>query len=213
MQFEDLAAFSEVHLYAGDLPDIPQYRNGKQVGLSLDADDERHIRHNVCLPLPLADSSVDSYQSEDVFEHIELASIPLILNDIYRVLKKGALFRLSLPDYRCDILYERSIKDKKGELLFDPCGGGRLKRRFKFFGKAMVVGGGHVWFPKYETVQMLMSASDFTSFEFLHYYDENNTPHTRQIDYNKGFVQRTPDNDARAASPYRPMSIVVDAVK
>lgn len=53
--------------------------------------------------MDLSDNSVDIYQSEDVFEHIEYQTIPSIFNEIYRVLKPNGLFRLSMPDYRCDI--------------------------------------------------------------------------------------------------------------
>ena len=42
-----------------------------------------------------------------------------------------------MPDYRCDILNERSKKDKNGNIIFDLGGGGKYHRR-----KKKVVGGG-----------------------------------------------------------------------
>ena len=130
MKFSELSALPFVHLYAGDLPDMPEYRSSQKVGLSLTQDDQWHIRHDVSLPLPIADESVDLYQSEDVFEHIVYEKIPATIREIYRVLKKGGLFRLSVPDYRCDILAERALRDSEGNFLFDPLGGGAYKRRF-----------------------------------------------------------------------------------
>ncbi|ORB37218.1 hypothetical protein BST39_19265 [Mycobacterium paraseoulense] len=192
---------------------MPEYRSRQQVGLSLTQADEWHIRHDVTKPLPLSDESVDTYQSEDVFEHIAYGKIPATLFEIYRVLKKGGLFRLSLPDYRCDLLYERSVKDGEGNIVFDPFGGGAYKRRPPIFGKKTVVKGGHVWFPKFEDAAQLLRNTEFSSVEFLHYYDENGAPHTKPIDYSKGFVKRTPDNDERVSRPFRPMSIVVDCIK
>lgn len=213
MKFNELSALPFVHLYAGDLPDMPQYRATRKIGLSLTQENQWHIRHNITNPMPLAEGSVDIYQSEDVFEHIEYAKLPAIVHEIYRVLKKGGLFRLSLPDYRCDLLYERTLRDKNGNILYDPFGGGNYRRKFYLFGPKVVVDGGHLWFPTYEFVKELLQAANFSSVNFLHYFDENKIPHTNRIDYEKGFIQRTPDNDTRVSSPYRPMSIVVDCNK
>jgi predicted SAM-dependent methyltransferase len=213
MKFSELSSLSFVNLYAGDLPDMPEYRTRQQVGLSLTQQDKWHIRHDVSKPLPIPDESVDIYQSEDVFEHIEYWKIPATISEIYRVLKGGGLFRLSLPDYRCDVVFNRSIKDADGNILFDPFAGGAYRRRLMVFGRKRVVNGGHVWFPKYEEVFELLKDTPFSSVEFLHYYDKSGTPYTKPIDYSKGFVQRTPDNDTRVSSPFRPMSIVVDCIK
>lgn len=212
MKFSDLSGLPFVDLYAGDIPDMPEYRSRQRVGLSLTQDDRWHIRHDVTKPLPIPDGSVDIYQSEDVFEHIDYSDLPDTISEIYRVLTPGGLFRLSIPDYRCDLLAERSIKDATGKILFDPFGGGAYRRRFGF-GKKRVVNRGHVWFPKYETAYELLRGSKFSNIEFLHFYDECGNPTTRPIDYTKGYVKRTPDHDSRVSSPYRPMSIVVDCIK
>jgi hypothetical protein len=122
------------------------------------------------------------------------------------VLKKGGLFRLSVPDYQCDVLYKRSLKDDKGEIFFDPGGGGKYR-------KGKIVDGGHVWFPTYRLVKELLEKTEFKNITFLHYYDEQGNPVTKEIDYSKGHVKRTPDHDVRVKTPYRPMSIVVDCTK
>lgn len=134
MEFSELDLLSFVYLYAGDVPHRPGYRNQKKVGLSLTQSDEWHIKHDVTRSFPIANESVDIFQSEDVFEHISYTKIPLIISEIYRILKKGGLFRLSLPDYRCDILQKRTLKDSKGNFLFDPFGGGEYKSAFSLFG-------------------------------------------------------------------------------
>lgn len=213
MKFSELLSLPCVRLYAGDIPDMPEYRSSRRVGLSLVQSDDWHIRHNVVNPLPIPDESVDVYQSEDVFEHIEYAKLPATVSEIYRVLKKGGLFRLSVPDYRCNILVDRSIKNAEGNFVFDPGGGGSYWRRFLIFGEKRVVRGGHVWFPRYEDVFALLRDTPFSSVEFLHFYDEDGVPHTRPIDYTKGYIKRTPDNDSRVSFPFRPMSIVVDCIK
>lgn len=213
MKFNELPSLPFVHLYAGDIPDKPEYRSRKTIGLSLSQEDKWHIRHDVSKPLPIHDGSVDIYQSEDVFEHVQYGKIPAIISEIHRVLKKDGLFRLSLPDYRCDILNDRVLKDSEGKILFDPLGGGAYRRRFLILGKTRVVRGGHVWFPTYESVRELLKHVRFATVDFLHYYDEKSVPYTKPIDYKKGFVQRTPDHDERVFSPFRPMSMVVDCIK
>lgn len=199
-----LAMFRGCILYVGDIPRNPKYANC--FGLSLSQNNVNHIRHDITNRIPLPDSSVLTVQSEDVFEHIEPNLLVEVINDIHRILKPGGLFRLSMPDYRCEFLRERAIKDKRGEILFDPGGGGEM-----LAGK--VVKGGHVWFPVYESVQELLAQTEFKSFSYLHYYDKHGTPVLHDIDYMLGYVQRTPDNDPRGLNPRRPISIVVDCRK
>lgn len=206
LSFASIAGRERIHLYAGDVPDLPEYADGGLVGLSLTASDGRHIRHDITKPYPLADETVDSYQAEDVFEHIEYEKLVDVVDEIHRVLKPGGCFRLSVPDYRCDILRNRSLYDAAGEIAFDPVGGGSFR-------SGRVVDGGHVWFPTYEKARQLIERSKFGDFEFFHYYDENGKSVTREIDYSRGYVMRTPDHDARVQNPYRAMSIVVDMFK
>lgn len=113
--FAKLAKQDHIYLYAGDVPPITNYKNF--IGLSLTQSNWQHIKHDVSQALLLGDNCVDIYQSEDVFEHIVPTELPAIINEIYRVLKPGGVFRLSLPDYRCDLLRERTRKDKGGNLL------------------------------------------------------------------------------------------------
>lgn len=202
--FEDVAKQKNIYLYAGNVPNKPEYK--KYVGLSINQANENHIKHDVTKPYPLSNNCVDIYQSEDVFEHIELDALPNVINEIYRTLKLGGIFRLSLPDYGCDLLQGRTQKDEKGDLMFDPIGGGS-------FINGKVTKGGHLWFPDYEKVKSLFEKTNFKNVTFLHYYDEIGTPVTHKIDYSIGMVMRTPDHDERVKNPYRPLSIVVDSVK
>jgi SAM-dependent methyltransferase len=204
ISFNDLKMKEAIYLYAGDVPQNGLYN--KFVGLSLSQANSQHIKHDITKKLPLENACVDIYQSEDVFEHIEPEKLLLVIDEIYRVLKPGGIFRLSMPDYQCDILYRRTQKNKKGELLFDPGGGGE-------FIDGKVVKGGHVWFPQYKTVKELIEKTHFKDIRFHHYYDESGKGIIKPIDYTIGHVMRTPDHDERVKNPYRPMSIVVDCIK
>lgn len=115
-----------------------------------------------------------------------------------------------MPDYRCDILYNRSEKNDDNKIIFDKGGGGDYDYENK-----KVINGGHVWFPKYELVKSLLDKTSFqkNKINFLHYYDINNNSINKAIDYSKGYIIRTPDNDKRVNYPYRTMSIVVDCYK
>ena len=210
MKFEDIKNNKNIYLYHGDIGERNITKNKiKFIGLSINYNDTRHIKHNVNNEMDLLDNSVDIIQSEDVLEHIEYDNLVKIFNEIYRVLKPGGLFRLSVPDYRCDILYKRTIK-KDNELIFDPVGGGRYSKKLQ-----KVIDGGHVWFPNYEKVLEIYKNSEFdmNKVAFLEYYDQNSKPVMNSIDYEKGYIARTSDNDNRVKNPKRPMSVVVDCYK
>ena len=206
LTFDDIKNRDYIFLYAGDVPRRKEYDIEGIVGLAIRRATYRTILHDICQKYPLKDNSVDAYQAEDVFEHIEYDKLVDVINEIYRVLKPGAYFRLSVPDYGCDILYNRSKKDESGNIIFDPDGGGKYQ-------DGKVIDGGHVWFPTYEKVLALIDKSDFSKYEFYHYYDENGNSVTKEIDYSKGYVIRTPDHDKRVQDPYRAMSLVVDLYK
>jgi len=193
-------------LYAGSL--TKEHKKQGYYGITPFERKKQHLYHNIINKMPIPDDSIDVFQSEDVFEHIEFNKLETIFKEIYRVLKPGAIFRLSLPDYSFDHYAARSHRDKNGEIIYDPLGGGEY-----IDGK--VCNGGHVWFPKKETVEILFKNSPFEDdkVKYLHYYDANNKSITNKIDYSLGMVYRTPDHDERAKTPYRAMSIVVDAYK
>lgn len=80
ISFDDLKKKDSIFLYAGDVPQNCLYK--KFIGLSLSQANYQHLKHNVTNKLPLKDSCVDVYQSEDVFEHIELGKLPSVVDEI-----------------------------------------------------------------------------------------------------------------------------------
>jgi len=211
MKFEDLVNSNDIYLYCGDMPADRRIKTNKKfIGVSLYRSDQYHIKHDITNNIPLNDNTVNIVQSEDVMEHIEYHLLKDIINEIYRILKPGGLFRLSMPDYKCDILYNRSKKDENGTIIFDSGGGGSYDLINK-----KVVQGGHVWFPIFSSVESLLELTHFSNdkINYLHYYDTDNNPIMNKIDYSNGFINRTPDNDDRVKNPLRPMSIVIDCYK
>lgn len=208
--FTNISEQEHIYLYVGDMP-MNRRQNHPFIGLSLTKHDKYHIKHDITKKIDLKDNCVDIFQSEDVFEHIEYDLLSDVLNDIFRVLKPKGLLRLSMPDYECDLLIDRSVKDRDNNIIFDSGGGGSYDEK-----KKKVIGGGHVWFPKYTSVKNLiqMTKFDMDKVHFSHYYSPiSGLGVCNDIDYSLGFIQRTPDNDKRVKYPRRPMSIVVDLYK
>lgn len=206
LHFEDLIQRQHICLYAGDIPDEEVYSDSNIVGLSISKGDSRHIYHNILEPYPLNDDMIDTYTAEDVFEHLPYHDLVNVINEIYRVLKPGGLFRLAVPDYRNDIMIQQSLRNNNGEILYDPNGGGS-------YCNGHITNGGHLWFPTFEKVFSLFEKSNFEKYNFLHYFDGNGNSITHPIDYRKGYISRTPDHFDRVKNPYRALSIVVDAYK
>jgi hypothetical protein len=206
--WQDVLKSDKIMLYAGRLSrGAPQF--GTHFGLTPYAPSSRNIPHDLTKPFPLPDGSVQSFQAEDVFEHIPYERLTIVFDEIYRVLVPGGLFRLSVPDFRNPTYMARCQRGPDGEIIFDPGGGGQLK-------DGRVLNGGHVWFPTYELVRDLFDKSKFAidgEVRFLHYTDLEGKSVVDPIDYSLGYVQRTPDHDIRMKMDHTALSIVVDAVK
>lgn len=198
---------SDPLLYAGNLsPKLWQYDHG-YIGLALNPRYDRDIKQDMTQPLEFEDECAERFQCEDVFEHLPYEKLPAVFEEVYRVLKPGGLFRLSVPDYRCPYLLKRSVYDSAGRIVYDPGGTGRLNSQMQ------VVNGGHVWFPTIETVRSLYERSPFREPRYLEYWDETGNPVKHPIDYSLGHIQRTSQHDRRVKDEGIPMSIVVDAIK
>jgi hypothetical protein len=206
--WHDFLANRSKKLYAGKLRRaLPQFAT--HFGVTPFYASTRNIKQDVSEPFPIPDGCVEVFQSEDVFEHIELSKMVPVFNEIHRVLASGGLFRLSLPDYHFDQYLQRCRRGPRGEIVFDPGGGGK-------FVDGRVIGGGHVWFPTIETVRDLFEKSLFGAHgevKFLQYNNGDGTFKLDAIDYSLGYIKRTPDHDARVTDRPRPISIVVDARK
>lgn len=196
-------ALNAKRLYAGKLRrGLPQYRT--HIGMTPYEPSARNIAHDVTKAIPLFEK-VEVYQSEDVFEHIPYKYMPKVFDHVYDALVPGGLFRLSVPDYRCDIYCNR-CKREGGHIVFDPGGGGN-------FIEGKVVGGGHLWFPLYENIVSLIEQSKFDIYSILEGYAPNGDRIMEPVDYSIGYIQRTSTHDARVRNDPRPVSIIVDIVK
>ena len=205
------------YVYFGNLlPEEEQYRSDLFVGLALNNPYEKDILHDATKPLPFADHTVIGFQSQDVFEHIEFAKIRLSLDEVFRCLRQGGLFRLSLPDYNSPVLKSRSVYDCDGNLLCDLAMGGSVRGTMNggltvSFGDG---GGSHLWFPTYCNVLHLIVSSKIrkcSSISIHHAWLDAKTYICKEFDQTIMPVRRTPPKDMRAGG--KPVSIVIDFVK
>lgn len=200
------ASNGTLQLYVGNLREW-HIKEGF-VGLSPWPACPQELLHDITAPLPFPDECCHIAQSEDVFEHIPKEQITDIINEFYRVLIPGGCLRISVPDYRCDLLKDRCLYYNNGQIAFDPDGGGCFKN-----GQVEMMG--HLWFPTIEDMREIITLTKFerNKVQYLHYHDENYHSILKPINYDIGHVLRTPDNDERVQNPRRAMSIVVDLHK
>jgi len=207
----------EQYLYFGSLGlHERQYQIPNFIGLALEPAHDREIKHNLTEPLPFADGSIGKIQAQDVLEHVAFEKVSSLLDEIYRVLRPGGIFRLSVPDYRSPVLKRRSIYDARGRVIGDLLMGatsyldqatGDARVRFSEDGDA------HLWFPRYELITHLVLKSQIRKAE-IHFYQGFLDDHTylcEPIPENEMFVQRAAPHDRRAGGA--PTSIIADFVK
>ena len=207
----------EQYLYFGSLGlHERQYQIANFIGLALQPAHAREIQHNLTDPLPFADNSIAKIQAQDVLEHVAFEKAVSILDEVYRVLRPGGTFRLSVPDYRSPVLKRRSIYDARGRVIGDLMMGatsyldqttGDARVRFSEDGDA------HLWFPRYELITHLVLKSEIRKAG-IHFYQGFIDDHTylcEPVPENEMFVQRAAPHDRRAGGA--PTSIIADFVK
>ncbi len=206
------------YLYFGSLKtDERQFKIPNFIGLALSPSHDREIKHNALDPLPFEDNSIVKIQSQDVFEHLPFERVPFVLDEVYRVLAIGGVFRLSVPDYRSPVLKKRTVYDSNHKPIGDLMMGAKLAYDKKT-GVTKVDfpndGNAHLWFPQYELILDLILKSKIRKCADIKFYQgflSEDDLLCDPIPENEMFVKRSVPNDNRADG--KPISIVVDFVK
>lgn len=215
------------YLYYGNLgTNERQFQINEFLGLALYPKHDREIYHNALDILPFEDQSIEKIQSQDVFEHLPKNSISKIFDEIYRVLAVGGIFRLSVPDYRCPLLKNRSVYNANGDIIGDLMMGATVSydwenaQSSRWNPKNPIKisfsqdGNSHLWFPKYELILDLIIQSKIRFCEkivFYQYFIDDNNFVCNDIPENEMYVIRCSPNDSRSNG--KPISIVVDFFK
>lgn len=154
----------------GDCDPKPNYEN--YVCVDLEPKANTAVAHDLTKPIPLPDNSVDTILSEHFFEHIHKENIETLLQECFRILKPGSLLRIAVPDYHSP----RNLKYL--EAGHDP------------------THTDHLTLTTYPLLKTIVDASPFSDIQFYQYWDGNNFVYN-EIDYSKGMIKRTCDNDPR----------------
>ena len=206
-----------IYLYHGSLrPGEPQAANSNFYGLTIcPREHASEFRISRSDSFPLESSSVQIFQSQDVLEHIPFDLVPSVLDEIFRILEPGGLFRLSMPDYNVPFLRNRCVYDSSSNIIadlrmlssvsYDPKSQG-IKVTHKRFDS-------HLWFPTYSLVNSLLNSSKFkySSINWHHAYIDQGDFILRHFDVSLCPVKRSPPFDNR--NDGKPVSLVVDIYK
>lgn len=133
---------------------------------------EADIYMNVTSRFPFPDQSFDVIYSEHMIEHIHVDKVPRLLSEVFRVLKKGGVFRVTTPDLaihahhyvaRDDAFFEPIIskykarwdKQKNKYWLIRSNGGAFMTRAVQRFYR-------HRWMYDYETLSSCLQEIGFS---------------------------------------------------
>ena len=207
----------EPYLYFGSLGQHErQFQIPNFIGLALEPAHAREVKHDLADALPYPDDSIAKIQAQDVLEHLPFDKVSFVLDEIYRVLKPGGTFRLSVPDYRSPVQKRRSIYDARGRVIGDLMMGatsyfdaatGDARVRFSGDGEA------HLWFPRYELITHLVLKSEIRKarIQFYQAFIDDHSYVCEPVPENEMFVQRAAPHDRRAGGA--PTSIIADFIK
>ncbi|MDE7331777.1 MAG: methyltransferase domain-containing protein [Lachnospiraceae bacterium] len=186
-QFSNLDYSKKIKFYAGDIYDEIHRNEADLIGLSINKADDKHILHDIRKPYPIADNSIDRYEAEEVFEYIDEKDLVQTINEIYRILKKGAVLRVSMPDYYSPYMKRRSMTDRNGNIIFDAGGGGKYDESGK-------ICGGQVFFATYDNFRNILAKTQFQKIDWLCYYTKDEILHKKYINMENGYLNRTDNN-------------------
>jgi predicted SAM-dependent methyltransferase len=89
----------------------------------------RFIHHRLQYGVPFGDEMVDIIYSSHALEHLFLEEAQALLQDAYRVLKRGGMIRLAVPDLEYALrLYQAGAKEQALNFFFSRNRGGYLNQ-------------------------------------------------------------------------------------
>ncbi len=154
----------------GDCHPKPNYEN--YICVNFEPNDEFSVAHDLTSAIPLPDNSVERILSEHFFEKLTVEEIEDLLAESFRILKPGSMLRIAVPDYDSP----RNLQYL--EQGHDPTYSDR---------KTLT---------NYPLLKKLTDASPFIKVKYYQYWNGDNFVY-RKIDYSKGMIKRTADNDPR----------------
>lgn len=142
--------------------------------------------------LTFKDSTVDCIYTNNMLEHLTEEEFMFVLNDCYRVLKEGGIFRLVVPDLFQHVA--KYIKDKDADGFMHRImlhGIGDERPLF-----VRLLSNHHLWMYDFQSISIRLKECDFTDI--------------RECKFGIGSI---PDIHIIEAEEYHPTSVYVEAIK
>lgn len=174
MTWQEIAAQKVIYLNLGGKGNChpnAEYKNYVAVDIAASGSGWT-VRHDLRYPIPLPENSVDRILAEDFLEHVTVDEIKRIILECFRLLKPGGFLRIGVPDYN-------NPKD----------------RAYRTLGKDQRIPV-HVTLPDFCLMKKIITDTPFQRHTFYHYWD-GDVFVFHKIDYSRGMIKRTPDNDPR----------------
>lgn len=126
------------------------------------------VHHDVKYGIPFPDESVSYVYSSHLLEHLYKNDAKKLLKEAFRVLRKGGIVRICVPDLEHAIsLYENGNKEEALDYFFDPSESRYL--------------GIHRYMYDFDSLKELLEYAGFTSIERCS-YQEGATPDLEVLD-------------------------------
>lgn len=173
MDWNDVRALDPIKLNLGGYGDChPQPHYEGFVAVDIAPSPGWTVAHDLTQPFPLADGSVAQILSEHCLEHLREADLQALLVECHRILRPGGWMRFAVPDYGSP---RNAPYRARG---FDPHHTD------------------HLCFPTYEMLSAIVAKTPFRTARF-HQYWSSGAFVDAPIDYSRGWIKRTKDNDPR----------------
>lgn len=126
------------------------------------------VHHNAEYGIPFPDESVDYLYSSHLLEHLFREDAKSLLKETYRVLKKGGIVRICVPDLEYAIsLYQKGDKEQALQSFFTNSKSGYFSR--------------HQYMYDFDLLRRLLEEAGFTKIERC-LYREGKTPDIDVLD-------------------------------
>ena len=157
--------------------------------------------------LPVADGSARAVYCSHILEHLARDEVPLALNNTRRLLKKGGIFRLIVPDLKWRILHyirlSENLEVGAADKLIESChigtreiAGGILHLLRSIYGRSQ-----HIWMYDFLALEELLKEAGFVSIRRCDFGDAGDEMFSLVEDVSRFFDQGDRELAIEAINP------------
>lgn len=151
------------------------WRNFGQDWIHIDGGDYEHLDYKDITKLPFDDNSVDLIYSSHVLEYFDREEVLTVLSEWKRVLKKGGILRIAVPDFEsmCSLYMSKEITLDR---ILGPMYGKMKMADSTIYHRTVY---------DFESLKNISSQLKFTEFSK---YDWRNTEHSKFDDHSQAYI-------------------------